>query len=741
MPINRFKSNGSWGNIGFVYRLKNNGTWKRLQSVYRLKSNGTWNLVYSVASNVPVLSIAPTLTNQIASSTDFKNEDTLTLTRGTWENTGSLYDPVSYSLKIQYSDSASGPWTNASTGTGTSISYEIPIDQTRSPSKYFRGRVEVTNSSGTAEYNTTPVRSRINLSVTKPVVSTSPNVITVSWITIPTNSSLNIESQTLQIIANQQYTFNGNTYNIGDTVYSSSISPGTQTNVNISLSGTNITAPISYKAKVIVVAKDSAQTTVTSELSDAFTTNALTAPTPTDVTWTLIGGTKTWSIFFSGGSGPYYQATYALSPIEQTTTGFEASGSSSPILYTGLANPTDNTTYYWFVRSSNALDSSDSSNISAWSAASVSYTPRIPYNVSVSISPTSGVLGQQTFTATANAEGTPTPDIAYQWQFYDSEITQSWQNLGTSPASNLSTYTPQTNFPGTKLRCSIVATNLMGSTPAFSNEAILSAPSPFFPPSFPFFPPTFVPTYTLTVNCNGGTGCPASGTHTGSYTIPSTDPTRTDHSFNGYGVTCSGSNIGTYTAGQTILCEGNLVLTASWTSLLAAPVNTVAPSVTPSSGAPGTQFSCSQGTWTGYPTPTYSYQWQSFESGFGWFNISGATSNTFTPGAGYAGTNIKCIVTATNSQGSASQESNIAQVTAAPSPFFPPSFPFFPPSFPFFPPSFPFFPPTFGATWYCSTYSNGSCSTFTSSFDATGDDAGGAIQTRCSTSGYPTCPF
>jgi hypothetical protein len=683
MPIYRLKNSGNWRSLSEIYRLKNNGSWRKIENIYRLKKDGVWKKIHSSGLQTPQVSVQPVLSNQIGSTTDFKNADVLTLTRGQWTKTDSSFNPVSYQLKIQSSPDLSS-WTDVSTGTGTSIEYTIPIASTRVPSLYFRGEVIATNVNGSNTYRTTPVRSRINLSVTKPIVSTSPNVITVSWITNPANSSLNIQSQTLQIIANQQYTFNGNTYNIGDVVYSASVSPGTQTNVNISLSGTNMTSPISYKARVIVVAKDSAETTVTSELSDAFITNALTPPTPTSVTWTRIGGVKTWSIFFTGGSGPFFQTTYAFSPAEQTTTGFEASGSFSPITYTGLTNPTNDVSIYWFVRSSNQLDSNTSNDISLWSAGSIEFRPRSPFNVSVSVAPTSGTAGSTTYTATALASGTPTPDITYDWQFFDSEISGTFQSLGVTTQ----TYQPEADhvsrYGSTRLICKIKAENLMDEVFATSNEVSVSAP--FVPPFFPFFP-SFVVNYTLTVNCNGGAGCPSSGTHTGSYTIPSTNPLRDGFTFNGYDATCSGSAIGRYTAGQTINCTGTIVLTASWTANAVAPVNTASPVVSPTSGAVGTIFSCSTGTWTGTPTPTFTFQWQTFESGFGWINISGATSSNYTSTTSVANSNIKCIVTASNSAGSASAESNVASVGSAP-PFFPPFFPFFP----FFPPFFPFFP-------------------------------------------------
>lgn len=59
------------------------------------------------------------------------------------------------------------------------------------------------------------------------------------------------------------------------------------------------------------------------------------------------------------------------------------------------------------------------------------------------------------------------------------------------------------------------------------------------------------------------------------------------------------------------------------------------------------------GTWTGYPPLTYTYQWRRNGS-----NIGGATSSTYTLVSADIGANIDCMVTATNVYGSASSDSN-----------------------------------------------------------------------------------
>lgn len=90
-----------------------------------------------------------------------------------------------------------------------------------------------------------------------------------------------------------------------------------------------------------------------------------------------------------------------------------------------------------------------------------------------------------------------------------------------------------------------------------------------------------------------------------------------------------------------------------------APVNTVAPAVTGTAQARQT-LTTTNGTWTGVPTPTFTYQWQ-----FGTTNISGATSSTYVVSSTYVGQTIRCVVTATNAVSAASANSNSTAAIAA----------------------------------------------------------------------------
>ena len=74
----------------------------------------------------------------------------------------------------------------------------------------------------------------------------------------------------------------------------------------------------------------------------------------------------------------------------------------------------------------------------------------------------------------------------------------------------------------------------------------------------------------------------------------------------------------------------------------------------------GQTLTTTTGTWTGTPTPTYAYQWQRAGA-----NISGATGSTYTLVSADVGSAIRCVVTATNTAGSASANSNATSSVAA----------------------------------------------------------------------------
>lgn len=87
-----------------------------------------------------------------------------------------------------------------------------------------------------------------------------------------------------------------------------------------------------------------------------------------------------------------------------------------------------------------------------------------------------------------------------------------------------------------------------------------------------------------------------------------------------------------------------ILLASVGNSYGSAPVNTVAPAVT-GTATFGSTLTTTNGTWTGAPAPTFTYQWFRSPS----TSISGATSSTYVLVAADVGFGIFCRVTATNS--------------------------------------------------------------------------------------------
>jgi hypothetical protein len=86
--------------------------------------------------------------------------------------------------------------------------------------------------------------------------------------------------------------------------------------------------------------------------------------------------------------------------------------------------------------------------------------------------------------------------------------------------------------------------------------------------------------------------------------------------------------------------------------ILGIPYNLVAP-VASGTAQVGQTLSTTNGGWQGIATITFTYQWRR-DAG----DISGATSSTYTLVADDYATDIDCVVTATNTLGSANQDSN-----------------------------------------------------------------------------------
>jgi hypothetical protein len=118
--------------------------------------------------------------------------------------------------------------------------------------------------------------------------------------------------------------------------------------------------------------------------------------------------------------------------------------------------------------------------------------------------------------------------------------------------------------------------------------------------------------------------------------------------------------------------DGSSNATSDATTTVAAakgPTNTAAPTIS-GTAAVGSTLTASTGTWTGTGTIAYKYQWQVCGSdGNSCHDISGATSQTYTPVSGDQGNTVRADVTATDNNGPTTAASAAsAVITAATSP-------------------------------------------------------------------------
>ena len=251
---------------------------------------------------------------------------------------------------------------------------------------------------------------------------------------------------------------------------------------------------------------------------------------------------------------------------------------------------------------------------------------------------------------TGTWSGTGTITYAYQWLRNGAEIA----------GATASTYTPVAADDNTFIRCRVTATDDEGSRSAFSNTLgpVLGAPLNLTAP---------VLSGTETV---GEELSVTDGTWQGQATITFAYQWRRD------GSNISGATSNTYTlvaADYDAVIDCVVTATNSLDSTTAdsndtgaiaglAPVNTVAPSISGSTGL-GDVLTRVAGTWSGVPTPTLSGQWR--RNGVA---IPGETGATYTIVAADSGAAIDYLETATNAEGSATADSNniTVQTFAAP---------------------------------------------------------------------------
>ncbi len=293
---------------------------------------------------------------------------------------------------------------------------------------------------------------------------------------------------------------------------------------------------------------------------------------------------------------------------------------------------------------------------SAASSATAPVGSPVPVNTAApAVTGTPGV-GKVLTASTGAWSNTPTA-YAYQWQ----RSTNSGSTWGAITGATGSTYTTVVADAGAEVRVIVTATNSYGSAAANSAAAGPIAGAPVN---------TAAPAITGTLGV-GKVLTASTGTWSNTPTAYTYQWQRSTNSGSTWGA-ITGATGSTYTtvvadAGaevRVIVTATNSYGSAAANSAAAgpiagAPVNTAAPAITGTLGV-GKVLTASTGTWSNTPT-AYTYQWQrSTNSGSTWGAITGATGSTYTTVVADAGAEVRVIVTATNSYGSAAANSAAA---------------------------------------------------------------------------------
>lgn len=176
------KTGGTFQKLQKIFLKNSDGSWRGVVSAYIKDSLGTWRLFFGAEYLKPQISVEPELTSD-DSFGSFDQGSTITLTRGTWTNS-----PTSYSLVIEGSIDGTN-WTPFASGSGTSLTYLITIDDATFPSYSFRGKVIATNSFGpSSPFYTTAYESTITLTISATVTSPTANGATFSWTVSPSGT-------------------------------------------------------------------------------------------------------------------------------------------------------------------------------------------------------------------------------------------------------------------------------------------------------------------------------------------------------------------------------------------------------------------------------------------------------------------------------------------------------------------------------------------------------------------------
>jgi hypothetical protein len=253
--------------------------------------------------------------------------------------------------------------------------------------------------------------------------------------------------------------------------------------------------------------------------------------------------------------------------------------------------------------------------------------------------------------------GWPTPSSSYSFQ-WQRQVEGAWQDIGGATAAS---YALARDDVGKALRVVVTATNAVGSASSESapTEVVQGAPINAVPPSIDGEPRE---RETLRANPGEWTGWPSPSSPYSFQWQRQVEDAWQD---------ITGSTTASYESArddvgkalQVVVTATNAVGSASSAStpteaVQGPPINAVPPSI---DGEPreGETLRANPGEWTGWPPPTYTFEWQRQVEG-AWEAIPGAISDSYEIPATDVGTLLRVVVNATNEAGA---EEKVSEAT------------------------------------------------------------------------------
>jgi type II secretory pathway pseudopilin PulG len=607
---------------------------KRLRFQVTAENSGGQTAALSAATavltdNPPAGTALPLIAGQA------REGQTLSTTTGSWSNA-----PSSFSYQWLRCDASGANCANIATA--TSPSYAL---QAADVGKAVAVKVTATNAGGSGTQTADP---------TAPVLAAAPQNAT-----LPSVSGTAREESVLSGDRGSWTSTLGVTYSYqwqrGDGTTWANI-PGATT-----LSYTVQTADIGGKLRFSVTAQNSDGATT----KESVATNTVTQAPVKNTTVPVISGNTVEGSSLQTTDG-VWDATPPLSYTYQWQRS-QDNGSS----YSNIAGATTST-YTLTAADANAIlrarvtaQNADGS-ATAFSVATNVITPAAPVNSTLPTISGGAQEGQALGAARGSWSGSPT-SYSQQW-LRCADATQA-SCVAIAAATSLN-YTVTSADIGSRLRISVTAGNVGGTSTATSNATAIAVAAPPVATQAPQLSGTFREGQQVSVS-QGSWSSSATVTYSYQWQL------STDGGQNWANIAAATN--ATYTlsstdggnkirAGVIASNEGGSATAFSSASNAIdfnAPTSTGLPVISGTT-TQGQTLTTTNGSWNSTLTATYSYQWQrSTTVGGVWATIAGATSQTYTLQAADVGFSLRVTVTAQNSAGSDNATSAQSNVVAA----------------------------------------------------------------------------